>query len=88
MVQEAFSLRWKADDGSETGLNVSIEFNANANFDCFTSSSCICDGTLFFIRETMDRCVQKCASLKHIIRMLGNQRTGIVSGILSKTLWF
>lgn len=54
-----FFLEGKVDGETEICFDVSISFDANADFDYFISCSCIHDGTLFFIRDTMDRCVRK-----------------------------
>lgn len=49
----------KVDDETEICFDVSISFDGNADFDYFTSESCIHDGTLYFIIKTMDECVRK-----------------------------
>lgn len=49
----------KVDGETEICFDVSISFDGNADFDYFTSESCVHDGTLYFIIKTMDRCVQK-----------------------------
>lgn len=54
-----FSLKGKVDGETEICFNVSISFDDNADFDYFTSESCVHDGTLYFIREAMDRCVRR-----------------------------
>lgn len=55
----SFYITGKLDDGTDIRIDISISFDSNADFDYFTSESCIHDGTLYFIRETMDRCVRK-----------------------------
>lgn len=55
----SFFFEGKVDDETEICFNVSISFDCNADFDYFTSESCVHDGTLYFIRETIDKCVRK-----------------------------
>ena len=54
-----FFFEGKVDDETEICFDVSISFDGNADFDYFTSESCIHDGTLYFIIKTMDECVRK-----------------------------
>lgn len=54
-----FLFNGKVDDETEICFDVGISFDGNADFDYFTAEGCIHDGTLYFIREAMNRCVQK-----------------------------
>ncbi len=54
-----FYLEGKIDDEVEICFDIGISFDGNADFDFFTSESCVHDGTLYFIRETMNKCVRK-----------------------------
>lgn len=54
-----FSLDGTVDNVADVRFDVSVSFDSNADFDYFTSESCIHDGTLLFIREAMDKCVRK-----------------------------
>lgn len=71
-----FSLDGKADDGTDVCLDVGISFNSSADFNYFTSESCIHDGTLLFVREMMDRCVQKVCLASTYNKNVGEPENG------------
>lgn len=64
------------DEENKYCFNISISFDANADFDYFTSDSCIHDGTLYFIREAMNRCVQRVCLAQTYNKNVGKPRNG------------
>lgn len=54
-----FFFEGEVDDETEICFDVSISFDDNADFEYFISESCVHDDTLYFIRETMDKCIRK-----------------------------
>lgn len=71
-----FSIEGKVDDEIEICFDVSVSFDGNADFDYFTSESCVHDGTLLFIREAMDRCVQKVCLAQTYNKNIGEPESG------------
>ncbi len=63
-------------NGDMVRLNVSISFDANADFDYFTSDSCVYDGTLYFVREAMNRCAQKVCCAQTYYKNIGEPKSG------------
>lgn len=47
------------ESGKEFKLNINITYNPNAEFDYFTTESCVCDGTLVFIHDLMVDVINK-----------------------------
>ena len=45
-------------------LEVDIVYNPDADFEYFTMECCRCDGTLLFIQELMEKCVEKIIRFK------------------------
>lgn len=70
-----FRLEGKTDGENEISFNVSISFDDDADFDYFTSDSCIHDGTLLFIRDTMNRCVRKVCLAQTYNRSIGEPKS-------------
>lgn len=66
----------KGDDENETYITVGVSFDANADFDYFTSDSCIHDGTLYFIKEAMNRCVRNVCFAQTYNKNLGAPESG------------
>lgn len=71
-----FFLEGKVDDETEICFDVSISFDDNADFDYFTSESCVHDGTLYFIRETMDKCVRNVCLAQTYHKNTGAPKSG------------
>ena len=80
-----FFFEGKVDDETEICFDVSISFDGNADFDYFTSESCVHDGTLYFIRETMDMCVRKVCLAQPTIKIPEHRSLEIVFNTLSGT---
>lgn len=71
-----FSLEGKVDGIADICFDVSISFDSNADFNYFTSASCIHDGTLLFIREAMDECVRKVCLAQSYYKPIGEPKSG------------
>lgn len=71
-----FYFEGKVDGETEANFNVEISFDANADFDYFTSDTCIHDGTLYFIREAMNRCVRKVSLAQTYNKNVGEPQNG------------
>lgn len=71
-----FFFEGKVDGETEVCFDVSISFDSNADFYYFTSESCIHDGTVYFIRETMDRCVRKVCLAQTYNKNIGEPENG------------
>ncbi len=64
------------DEGKKCCFKVSLSSDANADFDYFTSDSCVHDGTLYFIREAMNRCVQRVCFAQTYNKNVGEPQNG------------
>lgn len=64
------------DDETEISIDVDFVFDNNADFDYFTSDSCVHDGTLVFIKKLMDRCAQKICNVETYYKPLGEPQNG------------
>lgn len=53
----------KAEQGE---INVTINYDPNAEFEYFTMESCRCDGTLIFMQELMERILFKLFQIKTV----------------------
>ena len=71
-----FSLGWTVDNVDDICFDFSINFDSNADFDYFTSESCIHDGTFIFIRELIDRCVRKVCLAQSYYKPIGAPKSG------------
>lgn len=56
--------------------DISISFDCDANFDYFTSDSCIHDGTLYFIKESMNKCVRNVCFAQTYNKNIGEPKHG------------
>lgn len=54
-----FSICRPDSSGKKVNLNMEVCFDENADFDYFTSETCVHDGTLYFVLECVDRCINK-----------------------------
>ncbi len=63
-------------DTNDRSFDASISFDADADFDYFTSESCVHDGTLLFIREIMDRCVRRVCFAQTYDKRMGEPKDG------------
>ena len=64
------------DDGTEVFYNINLEINPDADFDYFTSDSFICDGTLIFLAESVDKMLRKILMLGTYNKSLGEPPNG------------
>lgn len=64
------------DTGDEISIRVELAFNPNADFQYFTSESCLHDGTLIHIGSLMEKCVAKVCCLGTYYQPLGEPRNG------------
>lgn len=71
-----FSFEGKVDDEVEICFDVSFSFDGNADFEYFTSESCVHDGTLLFVREVIDRCVRKVCLAQTYNKNIGAPESG------------
>lgn len=71
-----FSVDGANDMGDEIKLNVKLSFENDADFEYFTSSSCIHDGTLLFIKEMIDECVRKVCGVRTYNKNIGEPKSG------------
>lgn len=67
----SFYITGKLDDGTDVKINIGISFDGDADFDYFTSSTCVHDGTLFFVREAMDECVRNVCTARTYNKNIG-----------------
>lgn len=72
----SFHIRGKTDDGDDISFNVCLSFDSNADFDYFTSDSCIHDGTLAFIRGSMDKIVRNVCFARTYNKNVGEPKSG------------
>lgn len=72
----SFHIKGKTDQGDEISFEVSLSFDPNADFDYFTSDSCIHDGTLTFIRGAMDKCVRNVCFARTYNKNVGEPKSG------------
>lgn len=65
-------------DNEENKIHIDVEivFNKDADFDYFTSESCIHDGTLVFIKEIMNKCVKKVCGVETYNKNVGQPQMG------------
>lgn len=54
----------KADSGTIANIGLKIVYDADANFQYFTIESCLCDGTLIFYNELVNRILNKLLALE------------------------
>lgn len=71
-----FSFEGTVDGVVDVCFDVSISFDSDADFDYFTSESCIHDGTLLFVREAMDKCVRKVCLAQSYYKPTGAPASG------------
>lgn len=60
----------------ERGLDVSITFDDNSDFDYITADRSVNDGTLYFIVESIHRCVQKVCTARSYNKNIGRPDVG------------
>lgn len=63
-------------NGEKISLNVSLTFDDNSDFEYFTSESFIHDGTLLFIVNSIERCIQKVCSVQTYDKRIGKPEDG------------
>ena len=61
--------------------NIIVNYDADTNFDYFTSDSCICDGTIWFVIELMAKCLNKVINLQTYYSSLGTPPIGATVNI-------
>ena len=54
----------KLGNDDKPDLEINIIYSPDAEFEYFTMESCRCDGTLLFVQELMEKCVEKIIRLK------------------------
>lgn len=57
-------------------FGIRFSFDDDADFDYFTSDSCIHDGTLLFIEKSMNKCARKVCNLETYYEPLGEPQDG------------
>jgi len=72
----SYKLTGHLDDGTEVFYNVNLEINPDADFDYFISDSFICDGTLIFLAESVDKMLRIILSLGTYNKILGKPPNG------------
>ena len=72
----SFILTGKLDDGMDIRIHIDISFDGDADFDYFTSSTYVHDGTLLFIREAMDKCVRNVCTAQTYNKNIGAPKHG------------
>ena len=63
-------------NGNKVYLNVELSFNPDADFDYFSGDSCVHDGTLLFIYEMMNKCVEKVKYAQTLSKANGQPKSG------------
>lgn len=71
-----FFFKGMVDDETQICFDVSFSFDGNADFDYFTSESCVHDGTLCFVKETIDKCVRKVCLAQSYNKNIGSPASG------------
>ena len=71
-----FTVTGSDENGERVNLNISLVFNPDAEFQYFTSESCIHDGTLIFPLSLMEKCVYKVYCLNTYYQPLGRPGVG------------
>ena len=61
--------------------NMIVSYDADADFDYFTSDSCICDGSMVFVIKLMAKCLNKAISLQTYYSQLGVPPIGAIVNI-------
>lgn len=63
------------------GCDVIVNYDADTDFDYFTSDSCVCDGSMIFIIELMAKCLNKVINLRTYYSLLGPPLNGTTVNI-------
>lgn len=71
-----FECGYTKDDGSRVGYSVDIEFDSNADFEYFTSASCVHDGTAVFDIELLANRISAVCSGATFNMDVGEPRNG------------
>ena len=71
-----FTVTGRDENGERVSLNIGLVFNPDAEFQYFTSESCIHDGTLIFPLSLMEKCVYKVCCLNTYYQPLGRPGVG------------
>ena len=69
-------------NGEDVCINATLEFNPDADFQYFTSESCLHDGTLVHSISLLEKCVSKVCCLKTFYKPLGEPRNGITVHVI------
>lgn len=72
----SFSINGKLESGINFNFNVNLSFDNNADFDYFTSASCIHDGALVFVENTICRCVKNVCLARTYNKNIGALESG------------
>lgn len=71
-----FRLDGTDNNGIDVAVNVKIQFDADADFDYFTSAQRIHDGTLFFVSSALLECVDKIITASTYNKNIGAPQDG------------
>jgi hypothetical protein len=69
-------------NGEKIRVNVTLEFNPDADFQYFTFESCLHDGTLIHIVSLLEKCVSKVCCLGTFYEPLGEFSNGMTVHIV------
>lgn len=71
-----FRINGVDDSGNAAYVDVEIQFDSDADFDYFTSDSCVHDGTLLFVVQTIKNCVDKICYAQTYNKNSGEPKSG------------
>lgn len=71
-----FHVKGKSAGGTKLSFDVNFLFDCDADFDYFTSESVVHDGTLIFINEAIERCVDRVCLSQTYNRTIGKPKNG------------
>lgn len=63
-LPKIFNYRFENDNNKEHTMDMTLEYNDNADFQYFSTERCICDGTMLFEIENMLHVINKIINLK------------------------
>ena len=72
--ERKFLITGTNDNEEKISLDLEISFDSNANFDYFTSESCIHDGTAYFIVCCMEKVMNKVLNASTYNKLLFNDK--------------
>lgn len=71
-----YKLTGRDEFGEPISYNVKIEIDPDADFDYFSSDSFLCDGTMIFLAESLEKMIKKIVSVMTYNKNLGKPTNG------------